>query len=142
MPRRKLPPTMLNSRKSMLRDQHQILELFEDGDRALVAAQTEQLIRIYADDYLQYDESGKPCDRKELIRRLTSGQIRFRSIKSTGRQIRMIRSDVAIVHGSEEDEIEQGGERFHQNYIYMDVVVKRDERWQIVASQLLRRAQQ
>jgi hypothetical protein len=46
------------------------------------------------------------------------------------------REDVAIVHGSEEDVIEQGGQRFPISYVYMDVAVKRDARWQIVASQL------
>lgn len=123
-------------------DEQQILELFEDGDRALVAAQPNELIRIYADDYLQYDESGKPCDRKELIRRLTSGEIRFQHIKSAGRRIRMIRTDVAIVHGSEEDEIQQAEQHIRANYLYMDVVIKRDGRWQIVASQLAKRPQQ
>jgi hypothetical protein len=55
---------------------------------------------------------------------------------STGRRIRVLRNDIAIVHGSEEDEVEQGGQRFHVRYIYMDVVMKREGRWQIVGSQL------
>ena len=52
----------------------------------------------------------------------------------------MLRDDVAIVHGSEDDEVEQGGKRFPVRYIYMDVVMKRDGNWQIVASQLARPA--
>ena len=51
----------------------------------------------------------------------------------------MLRDDVAIVHGSEQDEIKQGGRRLKVNYIYMDVVRKRNGRWQIVASQLAKR---
>jgi hypothetical protein len=43
---------------------------------------------------------------------------------------------VAIVHGSEEDVIEQGGNRFSVRYVYMDVVMKRGGKWQIVGSQL------
>jgi hypothetical protein len=43
---------------------------------------------------------------------------------------------MAIVHGSEEDDVEQGGQRFPVRYIYMDVVVKRNGKWQIVGSQL------
>jgi ketosteroid isomerase-like protein len=121
-------------------DEQQILELFQDGDRALMTASVVELERIYAEDYVQYDESGQTCDRNRLIFRLTSGEIRFLSMKSIGRRIRMIRGDVAIVHGSEEDEVEQGGRRLHVNYIYMDVVRKRDGRWQILASQLARRA--
>jgi hypothetical protein len=57
-------------------------------------------------------------------------------MKSTGRTIRLLRDDVAVVHGSEEDEVEQEGRRSTVRYVYMDVVTKRDGRWQIVASQL------
>ena len=55
---------------------------------------------------------------------------------STGRQIRLLTDNLALVHGSEEDEVEQAGRRFQVRYIYTDVVMKRDGRWQIVASQL------
>ena len=47
---------------------------------------------------------------------------------------------MAIVHGSEEDDVEQGGQRFPVSYVYMDVVVKREGRWQIVGSQLAKPA--
>ena len=120
----------------MPNDEQQILKLFEDGDRALIAADVTELSSIYANDYVQYDESGKLITKQDLIRDLTSGAVRLLSMTSTGRRIRFLREDVAIVHGSEEDDIEQGGERFPASYVYMDVVVKRDGRWQIVASQL------
>ena len=42
----------------MENDEQQILKLFEDGDRALIAADVAELSRIFADDYIQYDESG------------------------------------------------------------------------------------
>lgn len=119
-----------------MNDEQQILKLFEDGDRSLVAADAPELSRIFADDYVQYDESGKPSTRQDVIGRLTSGAIRYVAMVSTGRHIRMLRDDVAIVHGSEVDTVEQGGERFPVWYVYMDVVVKRDGEWRIVASQL------
>jgi ketosteroid isomerase-like protein len=120
-------------------DRRQILQLFEDGDRALIAADVAEVRRIYAANYVQYDERGAAHNRQELIRTLTSGEIRFLSMCSTGRRIRMLRDDVAVVHGSEKDEIEQGGLRLRVNYFYMDVVRKRDGRWRIVASQLAKR---
>jgi hypothetical protein len=43
---------------------------------------------------------------------------------------------VAIVHGSEDDVVEQGGRRLPAQYLYMDVVMKRGGRWMIVGSQL------
>jgi uncharacterized protein (TIGR02246 family) len=117
-------------------EEEKIVKLFEDGDRALMAADAEELRRIYADDYVQYDESGTASTRQDLIGKLTSGEIRFVAMTSTGRVVRQLRDDVAVVHGSEDDIVEQGGQRFPVQYLYMDVVVKRGGEWQIVASQL------
>ncbi len=121
-------------------DEKQILKLFEDGDRALIAADVAALSRIFADDYVQYDESGEAHTRPEVLNKLKSGAIRYVAMVSTGRRIRLLSADVAIVHGSEEDDVEQGGQRFPVSYVYMDVVMKRDGRWQIVASQLAKSA--
>ena len=116
-------------------DEGEIARLFDDGDRALISGDVAELERIYADDYVQYDESGNRSTRQDLIQRITSGEIRFLSMRSTGRKIRLF-GDFAIVHGSEEDVVNRGGQQFSVRYLYMDVVIKRDGRWQIVASQL------
>jgi len=121
-------------------DEELILKLFEDGDRALIAADAAELARIFADDYLQYDENGDSVTKADVIDKLKTGTVRYLSMVSTGRRIRVLSDQLAIVHGSEEDDMEQGGQRFPARYIYMDVVVKRDGRWQIVGSQLARPA--
>ncbi len=123
-----------------LSDEQQILKLFEDGDRALIAGDVEELRRIYADDYVQQDESGATSTRQDVIDKLTSGKLRFVSMTSTGRRIRLLRDDVAIVNGSEDDVVEQGGKRFPVRYVYMDVVAMRGGKWQIVGSQLAKPA--
>ena len=123
----------------MENDEQQILKLFKDGDRALMAADLAELSRIFADDYIQYDESGRSFTKQDVINNLRSEAIRYISMISTGRRIRLLSEDVALVHGSEDDEVEQGGQRFLVHYVYTDAVVKRDRRWQIVASQLARR---
>jgi uncharacterized protein (TIGR02246 family) len=117
-------------------DEQQILKLFEDGDRALMAADLSELSRIFADDYIQYDESGESFTKPEVIENLKTGAIRYLSMISSGRRVRLLSDELAIVHGSEEDDVQQGGQRFPVSYLYMDVVVKRNGRWQIVASQL------
>lgn len=116
-------------------DEREILQLFEDGDRALISGDAAELNRVYTDDYLQYDEVGQARTKQDLIRILTSGDLRFVSMTSTGRSVRSF-GDFAIVHGSERDEVQQGGQRFSASYRYMDVVVRRNGRWQILASQL------
>jgi len=117
-------------------DEQQIVKLFEDGDRALIAADVAELARIFDDDYVQYDEFGESRTKQEVINDLETGAIRYLSMVSTGRRIRLLSDSLAIVHGSEEDDVEQGGRRFPVRYIYMDVVAKRGGRWRIVGSQL------
>jgi uncharacterized protein (TIGR02246 family) len=117
-------------------DEKQILQLFEAGDHALITADVAELSRIFADDYLQYDESGEFHTKQDVINDLKTGTLRYLSMTSTGRRIRLLSDELAIVHGSEDDDVERGGQRFPVRYVYMDVVVKRDDRWQIVASQL------
>jgi len=119
-------------------DEQQILKLFEDGDRALIAANIPELSRIFADDYVQYDETGRASTKQDVLNNLKSGALRYFSMISTGRHIRLLSRETAIVHGSEEDEVEQAGKRCTIRYIYMDAVVKRNGEWQIVASQLAR----
>jgi uncharacterized protein (TIGR02246 family) len=126
--------------KENLDQEQMILRLFEDADRALMAADAKELSRIFADDYLQYDESGKSFTKKDLLENLTSGQVRYVSMISTGRRIRVLTGDIAVVHGSEDDVVERNGECFSVRYVYLDVVARRDGRWQVVASQLAKPA--
>lgn len=121
-----------------MNDEQQILRLFEDGDRALIAGDVAELSRIFADDYVQHDESGKASTKADVIADLSSGRIRYVSMLSTGRHIRLLRDDFAIVSGSENDKVVQCGKGFPVRYIYVDVVRKRDGKWQIVRSQLWR----
>jgi len=118
-------------------DEKQITALFEAGDRALMSADIDGLSRILADDYVQYDDSGKAFTRQEVLHNLQTGAVRYPFLVSTGRRIRLF-GEMAIVHGSESDELEAGGKRFSVRYLYMDVVCKRRGKWQIVGSQLVR----
>lgn len=118
-------------------DEQQILRLFEDGDRALIAADAAEMERIYTEDYVQYDQMGNASTRQDVIRSLTSAAIRFVSMTSTGRRVRLF-GNFAIVHGSEEDVVERDRQRVTERYVFMDVVAKREGRWQIVGSQLVK----
>ena len=118
-------------------DEQQILALHEAGDRALMSADLAVLAQIFADDYLQYNEAGKAFTKQDVLESFRSGAIRYPSIVSTGRQIRVF-GDTAIVHGAESDEVESGGKRFSVRYVYLDVLRKQNGEWKLVASQLAR----
>ena len=118
-------------------DERQILALFEAGDKALMSADVEALSAIFADDYVQYGESGQPLGKEAILESLRTGAIRYPSIVSTGRKIRVF-GETAVVHGSESDEIEVAGKLSRVRYIYLDVLLRRNGVWEIVASQLAR----
>jgi uncharacterized protein (TIGR02246 family) len=118
-------------------DEKAIHALFEMGDRALMAADIDTLAKVFAEDYVQYDATGRPFPKGEVLENLRSATVRYPSMVSTGRNVRLF-GDMAIVHGSETDEVEAGGQRTTIKYLYMDVCLKRDGRWQIVGSQLVR----
>jgi hypothetical protein len=119
-------------------EEQEIQQLFEDGDRALISGNPQELRRIYAEEYRQFDECGVVSTRDDLIERLISGRLRFISMISTSRSVRLLRQDLAVVHGSETDEVEQNGSRVRLDFVYMDIVEKRNGRWHIVESQLAR----
>lgn len=116
-------------------DEKQIHALFDAGDRALMTADLNALGQIFADDYVQYDPTGRPFTKQQVLDGLRTNSVRYPSIMSTGRSIRLF-GDFAIVHGSEDDIVEADGRRFPARYLYMDVVTKRNGRWQIVGSLL------
>ena len=118
-------------------DELQILALHEAGDRALMSADLAVLAQIFADDYVQYNEAGKAFTKQDVLESFRSGAIRYPSIVSTGRQIRVF-GDTAIVHGAESDEVESDGKRFSVRYVYLDVLRKQNGQWKLVASQLAR----
>jgi uncharacterized protein (TIGR02246 family) len=118
-------------------DEQQILALHEAGDKALMSADVAGLAQIFADDYVQYNESGKAFTKQDVLNNFRTGAIRYPSIVSTGRQIRVL-GDTAIVHGSESDVVEAGGKKFSVRYVYLDVLRKTNGEWKLVASQLAR----
>ena len=122
---------------ALVDDEQEITALFEAGDQALMSADIDELSRIFAEDYVQYDATGRAFSKREVLEDLRTSAIRYASIASTGRRIRLF-GEMAIVHGSESDEVEANGRRFSVRYLYMDVVCKRGGRWQIVGSQLVR----
>jgi len=128
---------MSNQKDTELSDEEQILALHEAGDKALMSADLVMLAQIFADDYVQYNEAGKAFSKQDVLNNFRTGAIRYPSIVSTGREIRLF-GDTAIVHGSESDEVEVNGTKSAVRYVYLDVLRKRDGEWKLVASQLAR----
>ena len=117
--------------------ERQIEALYDVGERALMNADVEALSTILADDYIQYSDTGQPFTKGEILENLRTGAIRYPSIVSTGRTIRLF-GNMAVVHGSENDLVEANGKQSQICYLYLDVLMKRGGEWKLVASQLAR----
>jgi len=109
--------------------------LFERADRALERADMNALAKLFADDWVQYDPKGQARTKAEVFSSLQRGAVRYPSIRSTSRDVRIF-GDMAVVHGSETDEVESEGHRTTEKYLYLDVLQKRQGTWQIVSSLL------
>ena len=131
---------MSNPKGEQPSDEEQILALHEAGDRALMMADVAVLGRIFADDYVQYNEAGKAFTKQDVLNNFRTEAIRYPSIVSTERVIRVF-GDTAVVHGSESDEVEIDGKRSGVRYVYLDVLRKCEGEWRLVASQLARPAE-
>jgi ketosteroid isomerase-like protein len=118
-------------------DEQQILALHEAGDKALMSADLAVLEQIFADDYVQYNEAGQAFTKQDVLDNFRTGAIRYPSIVSTGRKIRVL-GEIAIVNGSESDEVETNGKRSTVRYVYLDVLRKDNGKWKLIASQLAR----
>ncbi len=70
-------------------DEQQIRALHEAGDRALMSADLDTLARIFADDYVQHNESAQTFTKQDVLNDFRTGAIRYPSIVSTGRTIRV-----------------------------------------------------
>ena len=128
---------MTSLENPQLNDEQQILALHEAGDKALMSADLAALAQIFADDYVQYNEAGKSFTKQDVLNNFRTGAIRYPSIVSTGRTIRVF-GDTAVVHGSESDEVEINGKRSAVRYVYLDVLRRCAGEWKLVASQLAR----
>src|SRR5260370_34811743 len=87
---------------------------------------------------MQYKGGGKAFTKQGVLESFRSGGIRYPSIASTGRKIRIF-GDTAVVHGSESDEVEVSGKRIAGRYVYLDVLRKRNGERQLGGSQFARR---
>src|ERR1035437_7918140 len=128
-------PRLYRRVMSIANDERQILALHEAGDQALRSAELAGLARIFADDYLQYNEAGRAVTKQDVLNNFRTGAIRYPSIVSTGRTIRVF-GDTAVVHGAESDEVEVNRKRLAVRYVCLDVLRKCDGEWKLVASQL------
>jgi ketosteroid isomerase-like protein len=116
--------------------ERELTALENDWSQAAVKRDGVALQRFYADEYIFTDENGVVSNKAKDIADLTSGAFRLTSYKFEDMKVR-IYGDVAVVTGR--NTIAGTWEDIKRDisgpYRFTDVFVKRNGRWQCVASQ-------
>jgi ketosteroid isomerase-like protein len=115
--------------------EREIRELETQRFRAMERVDVAALNRILSDDLIYTHANGLHQTKSELIGVLGSGDMKYESI-TPGDDIRVrVYNQAAVVTGRASIKIKAGGEEQSFTICYLDVYMKQDGRWQMVAWQ-------
>ena len=113
-----------------------LITLENDWSQTVVKRDAVALDRFYADEYLSTSEDGVASSKAKEIANIKSGAFRLSSFKFSDVKVHLY-GDVAVVTG--QNTIKGTWEDINKDisgpYRFTDVFVKRNGRWQCVASQ-------
>jgi hypothetical protein len=98
---------------------------------------TKELERLYADEFTSTNASGQVLNKAAVIAARMSGRLNFQSYALDEVSIR-IYGDVAVATTSQRIE----GSTVSGRFRHLQVLIKRDGRWQLIASQMTKIAEQ
>ncbi len=119
----------------------ELLKLEHDFGEALKQHDATTLGRIIADDWLRTDPTGKMWTKAQYIEHATNPKDTIKAIQADDVTTRLY-GDTGIVTGRLSGSGTFGGKGGRFDLRFTDVFVKREGRWQLVASQETRRAKQ
>jgi ketosteroid isomerase-like protein len=111
--------------------------LEHDWADALVKRDQAVLDRIEAPDWMLTDPSGTLQTKAQADTTLKSGDHTFESFKIDELKVRVY-GDTAVVHGLETEKSNHKGKDTSGQYRFTNVFVKRDGRWQAIATHVSR----
>jgi ketosteroid isomerase-like protein len=112
----------------------EIRELERQRFRAMERVDVATLNRILSDDLIYTHANGLQQTKAELIGVLGSGDMKYESITANDVRVRIF-TETALVTGRALIKIQAHGEEQSFKLCYLDVYVKQDGRWQMVAWQ-------
>jgi ketosteroid isomerase-like protein len=111
-----------------------ILQMERDWTNASLKKDFATLDRIMADDWVALDYEGKTETKAQSIGELKSGSSTNQSVELGEMKVRVF-GNTAIVTGSDVEKSTYKGKDSSGRYVWTDVFVNRNGRWQAVASQ-------
>jgi len=111
-----------------------LMQLERDWTQASLKKDIGALDKIMADDWVNIDFQGKTVTKAETIANLKTGSPATQAAGIGEMKVRIF-GDSAIVTGSDTEKSTSKGKDVIDKYLWTDVWVKRNGRWQAVASQ-------
>lgn len=106
-----------------------------DWTNAYPSRDTAVFTRVIADDWMGINPDGTTSNKTQQIDEIKSGAFAVESMKSSDVKIRVF-GNAAVITGLGTLTGKQKGKDVSGDYRYMDVYVKREGKWQAVASQV------
>jgi Domain of unknown function (DUF4440) len=114
-------------------DKDQIIQLERDWVQSWVTMDAAANDRIVADDFLGTEPDGKRVTKADMMKELKDDPtLASNRLNEDDLTIRFY-GETAVVNGSESWKLKKDGKT--GRYIWTDIFVKRNGRWQVVASQ-------
>ena len=111
-----------------------VMQMERDWGLALVKADVATLGRILADDWFGQGPPGGSSNKAGALAALKSGAPKYDSVTVGEMKVRVF-GDVAVVTGTQDEKSSYKGKDSSGHYVWTDVFVKRQGKWQAVVSQ-------
>jgi ketosteroid isomerase-like protein len=108
-------------------------QLEQDMGDAMVRVDIDRLNQIYADDFATIGSSGKVITKKDLLQDFESFHDKLVSFENGPMDVQVF-GDVAVVHGSVTEKRIRDGKDTSGQFVWMDLLKKRDGKWVVVRS--------
>jgi ketosteroid isomerase-like protein len=119
---------------SSTQEQHALIQAEHDGVKAFMAGDAKAVADWEADEYVYTSPEGEVSGKAEDVSALKDGSLTYSTFEIGDLQA-MVFGDAGIVIGRSESKGKYKGRDFGGTHRFTDTYVKRDGRWQIVASQ-------
>ena len=106
-------------------------QIGQDMGDAMVAVDLEKLNRIFADDWTSMGASGAVVTKEKMLRDFESVHDRLEAFELGPMDVQ-VKGNVAVVHGSVTEKRTRAGKDVGGEYVWMDLMEKRNGTWVVV----------
>jgi ketosteroid isomerase-like protein len=110
-----------------------ILKLEQDMGEAMVRVDIDRLSEIYADDFATVGTAGKVFTKKDLLQDFQSFHDKLVSFENGPIEVQVF-GDAAVAYGSVSEKRIRDGKDTSGDFLWMDLLKKRDGKWVVVRS--------